>query len=197
MLAYLSAAGARRLLGTVLLAVAAMIGAPALAPAQPAVPAAPLDQLFAQLAQAQTPGEAERIEEAIWQAWSHSGSATVDFVMHRGSVALAARNYAAALDMFSVAIDLAPDYAEAWNKRATVYYLINDYEAAIADVTHVLAREPRHWAALMGLAVMFDDLDRKQPALEAYRAALKINPQLADARDAVDRLTIEVEGQGI
>ena len=64
-------------------------------------------------------------------------------------------------------------------------------------MTQVLAREPRHWAALMGLAVMLDDLDRKEPALGAYRAAFEINPQLEDARVAVERLTVEVEGRGI
>ena len=156
-----------------------------------------LDRLFGQLAAAESPAEAALIENEIWREWSNSGSATIDLIMSRGLQALEAQEYAIALDMFSKAIEIEPDYAEAWNKRATLYYVINDYDAAIADVTQVLAREPRHWAALMGLAAMLDDLDRKEPALGAYRAAFEINPQLEDAKVAVERLTVEVEGRGI
>jgi len=156
-----------------------------------------LENLFDELARAGSPPEAALIESEIWRAWSDSGSPTVDLIMTRGLQALEAKEYAVALDMFSMAIEIDPDYAEAWNKRATLYYVIDDYDAAIADVTQVLAREPRHWPALMGLAVMFDDLDRKEAALEAYRRALEINPQLEDAQAAVDRLAVDVEGRGI
>lgn len=156
-----------------------------------------LDRLFDQLAKAESPAEAALIEDEIWRQWSDSGSPTLDLIMLRGLKALEAQEYAVALDMFSTAIEIEPDYAEAWNKRATLYYVINDYDAAIADVTQVLAREPRHWAALMGLAVMFDDLDRKEPALGAYRAAFEINPQLEDAEAAIERLKVDVEGRGI
>jgi Flp pilus assembly protein TadD len=96
-----------------------------------------------------------------------------------------------------MAVELAPDYPEGWNKRATLYYVIDDYEAAISDISQVLVREPRHWAALMGLAVMMDDLDRKDAALTAYRQAVAINPQLDDAHEAIKRLEVEVEGRGI
>jgi len=158
---------------------------------------AELDRLFEHLANAESPDEAAVIEGEIWRQWSNSGSATVDLIMSRGLKALEAQEYAIALDMFSTAIEIEPDYAESWNKRATLYYVINDYDAAIADITQVLAREPRHWPALMGLAVMFDDLDRKEPALGAYRAAFEINPQLEDAEAAIERLSVEVEGRGI
>ncbi len=162
-----------------------------------AASSAELDRLFEHLAEAESPDEAAVIEGEIWREWSNSGSATVDLIMSRGLKALEAQEYAIALDMFSTAIEIEPDYAEAWNKRATLYYVIDDYDAAIADVTQVLAREPRHWAALMGLAVMFDDLGRKEPALGAYRAAFEINPQLEDAEAAIERLSVEVEGRGI
>lgn len=156
-----------------------------------------LDGLFEKLSEAENPAEASLIENEIWRRWLQSGSPTVDLMVARGTDALKSQDYAVALDLFSVAIELAPDYAESWNKRATLYYIIDDYDAAIADVSQVLAREPRHWAALMGLAVMMDALDRKAPALSAYRQALEINPQLEDARQAVKRLEIEVEGRGI
>lgn len=156
-----------------------------------------LDRLFERLIDAESPAQASVIEDEIWRLWLKSGSSTVDLIMTRGLEALKEQNYAVALDMFSTAIELAPDYPEAWNKRATLYYVIDDYDAAIADVSQVLAREPRHWPALMGLAVMLDDLDQKEPALGAYRQALKINPQLEDAQDAIDRLKVDVEGRGI
>ena len=182
---------------TMLLVVAGVgLGAPG-ASAQQSGATPDLDRLFEELAKADDAAQAAVIEDMIWQAWARSGSDTVDLIMARGLEALESQDYAVALDMFSTAIELDPDYAESWNKRATLYYVINDYDAAIADVTQVLAREPRHWAALMGLAVMFDDLDRKEPALGAYRKALEINPQLEDAAEAIERLSVEVEGRGI
>lgn len=156
-----------------------------------------LDGLFEKLAEAETPAEADLIENEIWRIWMQSGSATVDLIVARGTEALRSQDYAVALDLFSMAVELAPDYPEGWNKRATLYYVIDDYEAAIADISQVLAREPRHWAALMGLAVMMDDLDRKDAALTAYRQAVAINPQLDDAHEAIKRLEVEVEGRGI
>ncbi|MEQ8748053.1 tetratricopeptide repeat protein [Pyruvatibacter sp.] len=185
-----------RLLTLLLVAAGIALGASG-ASAQQSDATPDLDRLFEELAQADDAAQAAAIEDMIWRAWARSGSDTVDLIMARGLEALNAQDYAVALDMFSTAIELDPDYAESWNKRATLYYVINDYDAAIADVTQVLAREPRHWAALMGLAVMFDDLDRKEPALGAYRAALEINPQLEDAAEAIERLSVEVEGRGI
>lgn len=185
-----------RLLTLLLVAAGISLGA-SVASAQQSDATPDLDRLFEELAQADDAAQAAAIEDMIWRAWARSGSDTVDLIMARGLEALNAQDYAVALDMFSTAIELDPDYAESWNKRATLYYVINDYDAAIADVTQVLAREPRHWAALIGLAVMFDDLDRKEPALGAYRAALEINPQLEDAAEAIERLSVEVEGRGI
>lgn len=185
-----------RLLTQLLVAAGIALGASG-ASAQQSDATPDLDRLFEELAQAEDAAQAAAIEDMIWRAWARSGSDTVDLIMARGLEALNAQDYAVALDMFSTAIELDPDYAESWNKRATLYYVINDYDAAIADVTQVLAREPRHWAALIGLAVMFDDLDRKEPALGAYRAALEINPQLEDAAEAIERLSVEVEGRGI
>ncbi|WP_422004228.1 tetratricopeptide repeat protein [Pyruvatibacter mobilis] len=156
-----------------------------------------LDGLFDKLAEAESPAEADLIENEIWRLWLQSGSATVDLMVARGTEALRSQDYAVALDLFSMAVELAPDYPEGWNKRATLYYVIDDYEAAISDISQVLVREPRHWAALMGLAVMMDDLDRKDAALTAYRQAVAINPQLDDAHEAIKRLEVEVEGRGI
>lgn len=156
-----------------------------------------IDALFEALARAEDPEQAAVIEAAIWRVWAHSGSDTVDLLMQRGLEALEARNFAVALDLLSSVVELAPDYPEGWNKRATLFFMIDDYQAAMADATQALALEPRHWPALMGLAIMFEDLGEPERALGAYRAALEINPQLEAARAAVERLEIEVEGRGI
>ena len=195
---YLNSFFARRMLPVAGVLVV-LLGLLALVPAkaQTAATSAELDRLFGELLGAETPDEARLVEGEIWRQWLRSGSATVDLIMTRGLEALEAQEYAVALDMFSTAIELDPDFPEAWNKRATLYYVIDDYDAAIADVSQVLSREPRHWPALMGLAVMMEDLDRKAPALEAYRSALEINPQLEDAQAAVERLEVDVEGRGI
>ena len=159
--------------------------------------AAVLDRLFEELARSENPAEAAMVEGEIWRIWAKSGSDTVDLLMQRGLEALEAGDYAVSLDLFSTVIDIEPDYPEGWNKRAALYYLIDDYPAAIADATQTLAMEPRHWPALMGLALMFEGIGQPEQALGAYRAALAINPQLEDALDAVSRLAVEVEGRGI
>ncbi len=161
------------------------------------VRAAKLDLLFERLAESEDAAAAEPIEDEIWRIWASSGSDTVDLVMLRGLEALEKQEYAVALDMFSTAIELDPEFAEAWNKRATLYYVIDDYTASISDVGQVLALEPRHWAALAGLGIMMEEIGNNERALEAYRAALEINPHLEDVRASERRLTIEVEGRGI
>lgn len=185
---------------TLLLVPALLIGV--LAAAAPAnageeARAAALDRLFDELARTQSPAEAALVEGEIWRIWTESGSPTVDLLMQRGLEALETQDYAVALDLFSTVTELDPFFPEGWNKRATLYYLIDDYEASIADVTQTLALEPRHWPAMMGLAIMFEETGQAERALAAYRAALDINPQLESATEAVRRLTVEVEGRGI
>ena len=94
-------------------------------------------------------------------------------------------------------MELAPDYAEGWNRRAYVYFLKNDYERALGDLRRALALEPNHFKALEGLARILRDIGQKKSALQAYKQLLTINPFLAGAKEAVDELTVEVEGQGI
>ena len=90
---------------------------------------------------------------------------------------------------------LAPEFAEGWNRRATVHFLRGDYGASVADIMRVLELEPRHFGALSGLGIILDRLDRKSEALAVFRRALEIHPHLDGASEAVDRLTPTVEGQ--
>jgi cytochrome c-type biogenesis protein CcmH/NrfG len=92
---------------------------------------------------------------------------------------------------------LAPDYAEGWNRRAYVYFLQNNFESAVGDLRRALALEPNHFKALEGLARILRDTGQKKAALQAYKQILKINPYQEGAKEAVDELSVEVEGQGI
>ncbi len=156
-----------------------------------------LDQLFAQLAVARTPDDAKEVEQAIWARWNRSGSISVDLLMSRGVRALADGEIDIALTFFDEVVDLAPGYAEGWNKRATVHFLKDDYAAALSDIETTLALEPRHFGAIGGLALVLEDLGDKEGARDAYRRALVVYPWLEGAADAENRLTVEIDGRGI
>jgi len=156
-----------------------------------------LDRLFVQLAQSQTPEDAKVVEGLIWSVWNRSGSISVDLLMDRGLEALAAGNYETALTFLDEVVDLAPGYSEGWNKRATVYFLQDDYASALNDLEATLALEPRHFGAIGGLALVLEDLGDKEGALDAYRRVLAVYPFLEGAVEAESRLSVEIEGRGI
>lgn len=156
-----------------------------------------LDSLFEQLAKSKSAQQAEVIEEAIWNVWTQSGSPSVDYLMRQGLTAMADGHHGEALIYFTQVVTLAPGYAEGWSKRSALYYLMEDYQRALKDLEQVLRLEPRHFAALGGLAVLLDELGDKEGALVAYRKVLTIHPYLDGAREAEQRLSEEVEGQGI
>ena len=88
-----------------------------------------------------------------------------------------------------------PDRAEAWNARATLRYLDDDYDGSMADIAETLKREPRHLGALMGMASILELRDKKKEALEVYQRALSIAPHWKTAQEAVDRLKADIAGQ--
>lgn len=156
-----------------------------------------LDGLLDDLAAAPSAERAAAIEDMIWEAWQDSGSPSINILMERGVDALATGNLDQALGFFEQVVQLAPAYAEGWNKRATVFYLKNEYGRSISDVEQVLRLEPRHFGALSGLALMQIDLGDKKGALETYRRVLAVDPWLEGAKEAEAVLAIEVEGRGI
>jgi tetratricopeptide (TPR) repeat protein len=153
-----------------------------------------LDTLFDALKIAPDETSAKAIESRIWSLWSASDSDTCNLLMSRVKVAMEAKDYHLAIKLLDAVIELKPDYVEAWNRRATVYYLINDYGHAIADISQVLAREPRHFGALSGLGLILQDIGDDKDALKAYRGALAIDPHLEHIPDVVKMLTEKVEG---
>ena len=154
-----------------------------------------LNLLFDALKAAPTPEAAKSVEEAIWRLWLQSGSSTVDLLMAWAVEAVAAQDADLALRYLDTVVELKPDFAEGWNKRATLYFRKRDYARAMADLRRVLALEPRHFAAWNGLGIILQDIGDKKRALDAFRKALDLDPHLEAARKAVDALGPEVEGQ--
>jgi tetratricopeptide (TPR) repeat protein len=180
----------------------AAAGAPVDANAPPQQPApAPtraeqLDALFSQLRSAKDPASATQTEDAIIALWLESGSDTVDLLMTWSVQAIAEKNYAEALDILDRIVTLKPDYAEAWNKRATVYFLTDQYGPALSDIKHVLVLEPRHFGALVGLGSILHAVGENGRAIDAFKEALALDPYLPSARKALTELEKET-GQNI
>lgn len=137
--------------------------------------AAKLDGLFDRLKTADE-GEAARIEREIQIEWAKSGSPAEDLLLQRGRDAITIGDYAAAIEHFTAIIDHDPDFAEAWNARATAYYMAGEFGPAVADIAKVLTLNPRHFGALSGLAAILEETGKTDKALEAYKAALAIHP---------------------
>jgi tetratricopeptide (TPR) repeat protein len=156
-----------------------------------------LDALFAELKRAPSTEAAEQTVDKIQAEWAESGSATVDLMLLWASQAISGQRNAAAFDFLDQAILLKPDFAEAWNRRATLNYVADDYGKSLADIERTLQLEPRHFGALMGLGAILEATDRKTQAMEAYLRVLEISPTLKAAQDAVGRLSEEMTGQRI
>jgi tetratricopeptide (TPR) repeat protein len=155
---------------------------------------AKLDELFTRLQTAEV-DEAGRIETEIWIEWSKSGSPAMDLLLQRGKDAMNLGDTAQAIEHFTAIIDHDPDFAEAWNARATAYYMAGEFGPSVADIAHVLTLNPRHFGALSGLALILEETGKPERALAVYRAALVIHPHLQGAAEAVERLETEAEGQ--
>jgi len=156
-----------------------------------------LDTLFSALKIAPDESSAKAIEDRIWAAWMVSGSDTCNLLMSRVKAAIDEKNYDLAIKLLDAVIQIKPDYVEAWNRRATVYYLKDDFGHSLADIREVLAREPRHFGALSGLGLILQEIGDDKHALEAYRKALAIDPHLEHIPDVVKTLIEKVEGRDI
>jgi tetratricopeptide (TPR) repeat protein len=156
-----------------------------------------IDTLFDALKVAPDEASSKAIEERIWALWLRSGSDTCNLLMSRVKAATDGKDYDLALKLLDAVIEIKPDYVEAWNRRATIFFLKNDYMHSFADIGKVLALEPRHFGALSGLGLMLQEIGDDKHALEAYRKALAINPHLEHIPDVVKTLTEKVEGRPI
>ncbi len=181
--------------------------APPVPPKSPA-PAAPeprdsavkgeaLDELLVQLAKADEPGAAKRIAAAVQALWRRTGSDTIDLLLTRSTQAQRQSKIDVAIKLMDEVVSLRPDFAEGWNRRATLHFVAKDYDAAMLDIRETLAREPRHFGAWLGLGRILEDADLDAKALAAYRRVLEIYPQIEGLKKRVDDLALKVEGQPI
>jgi tetratricopeptide (TPR) repeat protein len=171
--------------------------APAKLPRVPADKTRGLDFLFGALKAAPDEASAKHVEARIWAIWLQTPSDTVALLMTRAKTAMEAPNSDVALKLLDSVVKLRPDYVEGWNRRATLYYLRNDYAHSLADIEQVLAREPRHFGALAGLGMIMQDLGDDKRALDAFRRALAVNPHLEKVPELVKTLSEKVEGRDI
>jgi tetratricopeptide (TPR) repeat protein len=156
-----------------------------------------LDQLFKHLASAEDDETAKGIAGAIERIWGHSDSDTANLLMERGSASLLAGHYPLALAIFDKLVALKPQWAEAWNKRATTRFRADDIDGAMADIDQVLKLEPRHYGALAGMGLILQKSNLSKQALGVFRKALALNPRQTELRELVDKLSLEVEGRDI
>jgi tetratricopeptide (TPR) repeat protein len=156
-----------------------------------------LDFLFGALKAAPDETSARHVEARIWALWLHTPSDTAALLMMRAKTAMDAQQMDVAQKLLDSVVKLRPDYIEAWNRRATLYYLRNDYAHSLQDIEQVLVREPRHFGALAGLGMIMQELGDDKRALDAFRKALAINPHLEKVPELVKSLAEKVEGRDI
>ncbi|ESY75446.1 hypothetical protein NKJ90_18265 [Mesorhizobium sp. M0051] len=156
-----------------------------------------LDQLFNDLKRERNEKAAERIAGNIWNEWSQSGSASIDLMMQWSQKAIEGQKFDVALDFLDQVVILQPTYAEGWNRRATVHFMMKNYGKSMSDIDHTLQLEPRHFGALSGLAQIMALTGHKQSALEAWQKVLAIYPMMRSAQDQVGTLSEELAGEGI
>jgi tetratricopeptide (TPR) repeat protein len=153
-----------------------------------------LPALFARLKTVQSDDEARPIEALIWQIWSVSADDEVNGMMVRGLRAMGEGDPKLALPVFDAMVQRSPNFAEGWNKRATVFFLLGDFDSSVSDIERTLQLEPHHFGALSGLGQIYLALDRDEAALKAFEAALAIDPHLVGVKAAVEGIKKKREG---
>jgi tetratricopeptide (TPR) repeat protein len=156
-----------------------------------------LDFLFEALKIAPDEATAKAIEQRIWALWFVSKSDTANLLMTRVRTAVEAKDLDLALKLLNSLVKVRPDYIEAWNRRATIYFMKNDYGKAITDIREVLKREPRHFGALAGLGLILQEIGDDKHALEVFRRAVELYPRIDRIPDLVKTLREKVEGRDI
>lgn len=164
-------------------------------PSTPAERTKLLSNLYAYLATAEDDKQAAPIAQAIERLWLFADSDTIGVLMDRGAKAIADKDYDLGLRFMDAVVDLAPDYAEGWNRRAYVHFLRNDVERMVGDLRRCLALEPNHFRALEGLAQVMRETGQKKAALKAYERLLEVHPNTPGLQDAIKELSRDVDGQ--
>ncbi len=144
-----------------------------------------LNALFAKLKIAKSGFVAQAILEQIWLAWHQSGRSDIDDLLSRAKINASEGEFQSAINKLDEVIRRAPDFAEGWNGRATVFFHMGRYEESLADIIETLKREPRHFGALAGRGRIFRRLGNDKAALEAFDEALLHNPFIPERRSLI------------
>ena len=155
-----------------------------------------IDSLFMKLKDEDTKNYQE-IEEKIWSEWRKSGSTKSDLLLRRGMDAMSRGDFIASVEHLSAAIDYTPNFAEAWNMRATVFFLMKKYNLSVSDIQQTLKLNPRHFGALSGLGMIFERSGKPKQALEVYKKLLEVHPRSRNAIQSVNRLIKDLEGTSL
>ncbi|HUJ64605.1 MAG TPA: tetratricopeptide repeat protein, partial [Acidimicrobiales bacterium] len=127
-------------------------------------------------------------EQSLWQVWSRSGDPDVDALFQQGLEQMNQHDFDEAIETFSQIIQKKPGFAEGWNKRATLYYLVGEYEKSVADCEEVIRRNPAHFGALSGFGLNYLQLGKPEQALDYFQRALAVNPNLQQIEAGVEEL---------
>lgn len=155
-----------------------------------------LDELFDDLQSEKSP-KSQLAVDKIWKEWRKSGSDSIDFLLERGMGAMQNGRLIEAIEHFTAAIDHAPEFAEAWNMRATAFYLMEEFGLSVADIERTLILNPRHFGAMAGLAMILERSEKYEAALEVYNRVIDVHPHSQEANEAIKRLTQELQGTSL
>ena len=147
-----------------------------------------LNNLFERLRVTQDLAEARGIEGTSWEIWTESENANVNLAMLIGIASMHAGQLGTALNKFNEVIQLAPDFAEGWNKRATIFYLMKKFDRSVNDIAQPLKLEPRHFGALSGLGLINQAIGQNKAAIKAFEHALDLNPHLPGLKEKVTKM---------
>lgn len=150
--------------------------------------------LFEQLLATNSLDTAKVIEQTIWHIWMSSGNSVVDRLMLQGVQQMTHGKFQQAANTFTAITEITPKFAEGWNKRATVRFLMGNHDGSIEDVGRTLALEPRHFGALAGLGQMLEHKDADAMALKAFEQAVKLNPHMLQLLGKIRALRLKVYG---
>ena len=134
-------------------------------------------------------------EQSIWKIWARSGDPNVDRLYARGIREMNEGSFARAISTFSEIIKLKPDFAEGWNKRATLYFMTEQYDKSLEDCDEVMKRNPYHFGALSGYGHIHVEFRLFEQAIEYFQRALKINPNMVSVARLIERLERKIKDQ--